>query len=349
MPALFCILLAVLGSVPTPAPMDAGKMRAVDAIARGELHAGSTPGIAVGVVENGLLIYARGYGFADLAHKTKVTPETKFYAGGLSEQFTSASILLLVQDKKLALSDRITRFLPELGNARTVTVGDLLAHTSGLPDLMQIDGIPHDVRRPIHLEDALKHIGRAALPVPPGTQFRRNSLDYALAGLVVQRASGVPLSVFMQTRIFEPLIMTSTFLAGDQGAKPFARGYTREDGRFARARTPDASWLFGSGDLITTVDDLAKWDIGLPLLLNVDSLRAMWTGVDLPGSALFGLGWVVDQRGGQTFVWHNGMLPGYHAMNALLPQEHVAVIVLSNADSLGNATTVSPERSPRAF
>lgn len=344
MQVFLCMVLAALGALPTPVPVDDAKARAIDAIARGELHAGSTPGLAIGIVEDGLLIYSRGFGYADIAAKRKVTTQTKFLAGGISEQFTAASVLLLAQDKKLSLTDRVTRFIPELGMARDVTISQLLAHTSGLPNLTDVPGVPRDLSRPLKLEETLRDLDKMKLAAAPGTQFNRNTLDYALAGLIVQRVAGEPLSVFMQTRIFEPLIMTSTFLAGDQGAGGYARGYTRENGRFREVRGPDVTWLFGSGDLITTVDDLAKWDIGLPLLLNVDSVRTMWSANTAPGGGLYGMGWIVDQRGGQTFVWRNGTLPGYHAMNALLPEEHVAVIVLSNAGSPNATSTVSPER-----
>jgi len=258
MQVFLCVVLAALGALPTPAPVDDAKARAIDAIARGELHAGSTPGLSIGIVEDGLLIYSRGFGYADIAGKRKVSAQTKFFAGGVSEQFTAASVLLLSQDKKLSLTDRVTRFIPELGMARDVTLAQLLTHTSGLPNLSDVPGVPRDLSRPLKLEDTLRALSKTKLVAPPGTQFNRNSLDYALAGLVVQRAAGEPLSVFMQTRIFEPLIMTSTFLAGDQGASGSARGYTRENGHFREVRGPDPTWLFGSGDLITTVDDLAK-------------------------------------------------------------------------------------------
>jgi CubicO group peptidase (beta-lactamase class C family) len=104
----------------------------------------------------------------------------------------------------------------------------------------------------------------------------------------------------------------------------------------------DPSWLFGAGGLVTSLQDLAKWDVGLPLLLDVDSVREMWTP-GIPGGT-YGMGWMIDERGGQRYLWHNGEIAGYHAMNALLPDEHLAVIVLANADALGEGTTVQPER-----
>ncbi len=331
--------------VPTTQPFTAAKARAVDAIALGELHAGSTPGLAIGIVQDGLLVYSRGFGFSDLSKHRRVSAETQFYAGSLSKQFTAASTLLLVQDKQLGLDDKVTKYVPELTIARNVTVAQLLQQTSGLPDYTQAPGVNHDPTKPIKLGDLIKAVDRMSPQSAPGAQFTYNNFNYMIAGLIVARVSGEPLSVYMQSHIFEPLIMTSTFLAGDQGiAADRARGYTRIAGRFQAVKPWDASWLFGAGDLVTTVDDLAKWDIGLPLVLNVDSVRDLWSGSGAPGGMNYGMGWIVDQRGGQRYVWHNGELAGFHAMNAVLPDQHIAVIVLSNADSLHSQTTVSPER-----
>jgi CubicO group peptidase (beta-lactamase class C family) len=331
-------------TAPTPVPFTGARARAIEAIVQGELRSGSTPGIAIGVVEDGLLVYARGFGYANLESRRRVGAATEFYAGGLSKQFTAASILLLAQDKKLSLDDRVTKYVPELSIARNVTIAQLLRQTSGLPDYTNAPGIAHDPSKPVKIGDLLKAVNRMPLAAQPGTAYQYNNFNYIVAALIVERASEVPLSVFFQTHIFEPLIMTSTFLAGDQGISPLrAFGYTRSGGKFARAARWDASWLLGTGDLVTNVYDMAKWDIGMPLLLNVDSVREMWSTSNVKG-AQYGMGWNVDQRGGQRFLWNNGEIAGFHAMNALLPDRHVAVIVLANADSLHGQDTVSPER-----
>jgi D-alanyl-D-alanine carboxypeptidase len=330
---------------PTAPPFTAAKAHAIDAIARAEIRSGSTPGLAIGVVQDGLLVYAHGFGYASVHPKRPVSASTEFYTGSLGKQFTAACVLLLAQQKKLSLDDKIGKYVPELSVAKNVTLRQLLLQTSGLPHLSDARGISHDLTRPVKIPELLKAANAAPLHFKPGTAFDDNNLNYLLAGLVVQRVSGLPLSIFYSTQIFQPLIMTSSFLAGDQGISPLhAIGYSREHGQFIRVRPWDPTWLFGSSDLVTTVQDLAKWDIGLPLLLNVDSVREMWSPSGLPATVPYGMGWVVDQRGGQRYVWQNGQIAGYHAMNAMLPDEHLAVIVLANADSLGASTTVQPER-----
>jgi CubicO group peptidase (beta-lactamase class C family) len=330
---------------PSPPPFTAATAHAIDSIARGEIHSGSTPGLAIGVVEDGLLVYSRGFGYANVQTKRRVAASTQFYAGSLAKQFTAACMLLLAQQKKLSLDDKVTKYIPELKVAKDVTVRDLLQQTAGLPDVRSAPGIPHDLTKAVSIDALIKAANSLPMSAAPGTKYDDSNFNYLLAGLIAQRVSGLPLSIFYSTQIFQPLIMTSSFLAGDEGISPLhAVGYTRQHGAFTRVRPWDPSWLFGSSDLVTTVQDLAKWDIGLPLLLNVDSVREMWTPNGLPGQLQYGMGWVVDQRGGQRFMWQNGLLAGFHSMNALLPDEHVAVIVLANADSLSTETTVQPER-----
>ncbi len=138
--------------------------------------------------------------------------------------------------------------------------------------------------------------------------------------------------------------MNRTFLAGDNGISPqHAVGYTGKPGAFTPARPWDPAWLFGDGGVVTNTYDLAKWDIGMPLLLRVDAERDMFTPSGAPGATQYGLGWVIDQRGGKRYIWHNGEVAGYHAMNALLPDDHVAVIVFTNVDNFHSSAVVQPE------
>ncbi len=335
---------AVAQAVPSAPALSAQSARAIDAIARDEIRSGSSPGIAVGIVQDGLLVYARAFGVATVQRRRPAQPSTEFYVGQISEQFTAASILLLAQSKVLTLGDKVTRYVPELTVGRDVTIQQLLNQTSGLPDYAATPAWAAQRFRPVRLGDVIAAVNRMAPASAPGKKFAQNPLNYMILGAIVQRASGLPLSVYYQTHIFAPLIMTSTFAAGDEGiSASHAAGYAREGRQFVAVRVPDPSWLSGWGSLVTNVHDLAKWDIGMPLVLNVDSVRSMWTAAGAPGELAYGMGWTIDQRGGQRYVWQNGTIAGYHAMNAVLPDQHVAVIVLANVDSSGDPA-LEPER-----
>ncbi|HEY8322112.1 MAG TPA: serine hydrolase domain-containing protein [Candidatus Baltobacteraceae bacterium] len=317
---------------------------AIAKLAHADVAGGQTPGMAIAVVEDGRWVYARGFGYADLSPKRAVAATTEFYVGALTKQFTAASVLLLVQDGKIKLDDKVTKYVPELTVASGVTVAQLLQQTSGLPDYTHAPGIKADPTKSVKLADFIAAVDKMPLQFPPGSKFSYNNFNYFIAGLIVERASGLPLSDFMQARIFQPLYMSSTFLAGDTGISPLAAvGYTGSPRHFTRVKPWDPSWLLGAGALVTNVYDLAKWDVGFPILVRDDAVRDMFTAGSQPGVQAYGMGWVIDQRGGKRYVWHNGELGGFHAMNALLPDDHIAVIVLANVDALHSDNTLSPE------
>ncbi len=309
-------------------------------MAREEVHSGRTPGIAVGVVEDGRLVYARGFGFATLANHAPMTPDTEFFTGGLTMQFTAAAVLLLAQDGKLRLDDLVTKYVPELRVNPTTTVTQLLTQTSGLPAY----GTPGDMQHNVKMADLLRALNKAKPAAAPGAAHADNPVNYLLAGLIVERVSGVPLSDYLEQHIFLPLVMNHTFLAGDNGiAASRATGYTRKQREFAVAPTWDPAWLAGNAGIVSTIYDIAKWDIEMPVLLRENSVRAMFSSVVNGGATQYGMGWVIDRRGGAQFVWSNGEISGYRAMNALLPDRQVAVIVFSNADSLHSRAVTTPE------
>ncbi|MBV8500050.1 MAG: beta-lactamase family protein [Candidatus Eremiobacteraeota bacterium] len=315
----------------------------IDRLARDEVHAGRTPGLAVGIVEDGRLVYARGFGFATVVPHAAMMPDTEFYAGGVTMQFTAAAILLLAQDGKLSLDDKVTKYVPEFHLGNDVTIAQLLTQTSGLPSYDSIPNIASDLTRTIKLNDLLAMVDGIKPPAPPGAVYANNPINYLVAGLIVQRVSGVPLSDYLEQHIFLPLVMNHTFLAGDNGIGAHATGYTRSGKGFAVAPTWDPAWLDGDSGIVSTIYDLAKWDIEMPVLLRVDSVRTMFTPAVANGPTHYGMGWVIDRRGGKQFVWANGEISGYRAMNALLPEQQVGVIVLANADSLHGRSVTIPE------
>lgn len=317
---------------------------AISKLARADVVGGQTPGMAIAVVEDGRWVYARGFGYANLAQKRAVAATTEFYVGGVTTQFTAASVLLLVQDGKVKLDDKVTKYVPELTVASGVTVAQLLQQTSGLPDYAHAPGIKADPTKRVKLADLIAAVDKMPMRFAPGSKFEYNNFNYFIAGLIVERASGLPLSDFLQARIFQPLYMSSSFLAGDTGISPLAAtGYTGGAKRFTPVKPWDPSWMLGAGGIVTNVYDLAKWDVGFPILVRDDAVRDMFTAGSAPGVQAYGMGWVIDQRGGKRYVWHNGELGGFHAMNAMLPDDHIAVIVLTNTDALHSNDAIAPE------
>lgn len=332
-------------------PFTASMSAAIDAIAQREIAAKRTPGLAIGVVDDGRLVYARGFGRANIGRGTRVAPDTEFYAGDLTLQFTAAAALILAQDGKLKLDDRAVKYLPELGAvAPNVTVAQLLQQTSGLPAIAALPSALADPTRSVKMADLLAAVDAAKPSAPPGTAYAANPLNGILAGEIVARAGGEPLSDVLQERIFVPLVMDRTFLAGDIGiAASHAAGYTHggsAQNPFVPAHPWDPAWMLGARGLVSTIYDLSKWDIEMPILLRTDAVRTMFTPPDLGAAAAsqpqYGMGWVIDRRGGKRYAWYSGEVPGYRAANALLPEDHLAAIVLSNADDLHGGRVTDP-------
>jgi D-alanyl-D-alanine carboxypeptidase len=313
-------------------------------IAEREVHSGRSPGLAIGVVEDGRTVYARGFGFANAAQNVRFQPDTESALGGITMQFTAAAILLLAQDGKLQLDDDVTKYVPELGVAKGVTIAELLQQTSGLPEYANAIELAGRAAAPVTLDALFAAANKLAPSDKPGTAYQDNELNYILAGAIVQRVSGVPVSDYLQQHIFLPLVMTRTFLAGDTGIAPDrAVGYTKVRQGFVPARVDDASWMAPVRGLISTVYDVAKWDIEMPILLRVNAVRTMFAPSGASRPAQYAMGWIADQRNGEPLVWYASEVPGYRASNTVLPSEHAAVVVLSNTDGLHGKDVASPQ------
>lgn len=321
-------LAAALGFTPATA----GR---IDDIVQTEISNGRAPGIAVGVVESGRIIYARGYGKASISRDLPVSPATQFGIGQVSEEFTAAALLLLEQGGKIKLDDAVAKYLPDVTVARSVTIRQLLQETSGLP---LVSNWPH----------AIADANRQKPLAPPGTVYKPNPLNYLLAGLVVEKITGIPLSDYVQQQIFLPLVMDSSLYAGDTGiSSAHAVGYTVHGDGFRTAFGWSQARTAGDSGVISNVYDLAKWDIEFPILLRDQAVGEMFAP-SLPGAFdRHAMGWTIDQRSGKSFVWQNGEVPGYHAMNALLPDDHIAVIVLVNTDTFGGPATLPEDVAGR--
>lgn len=340
------VACAALGAPALPSQLSFTPQMAarITGVAEWEVRSGRSPGLAIGVVEDGRIVYARGFGFANAAQHVRFQPDTESALGDVTMQFTAAAILLLAQDGKLQLDDDVTKYVPELTVAKNVTVAQLLQQTSGLPDYANAIDLAGRATASVTLGDLLAAANKLAPSGKPGTAYQDNALNYVVAGAIVQRVSGVPVSDYLQQHIFLPLVMSHTFLAGDTGiASDRAVGYTKVRQGFVPARVDDASWMAPVRGLISTVYDVAKWDIEMPILLRVNAVRTMFAPSSGSRPAQYAMGWIADQRNGEPLVWYASEIPGFRASNTVLPSEHAAIVVLSNTDGLHGKDVVSPQ------
>ena len=296
-----------------------------------------SPGCVTGVMSQGKLVYAKGYGLADVARGIPLSPDTVFDIASMAKQFTAANVALLALDHKLALTDDVRARLPELHVDAPLTVDNLLHHTSGLRDyaeLNQLRGI-----EPTDNKGVLALLARQrALNFAPGSQFAYSNSNYVVLAELVQRASGRPLAALARQRIFAPLKMQSTRYAGALKDDPpnLANSYAPSGpGQFMPV--PRNIQSVGDGNLLTTVHDLALWDenfysnrVGGKTLA-----RMMRTTATLSGGkpTSYGLGLMFDTYRGLATEHHGGSFHGFRTELLRFPQQHFAVSVLCNVAS----------------
>lgn len=311
-----------------------------------------SPGFALAVAQAGKIVYARGYGMADLDHNIAITPSTVFHACSLSKQFTAMAIMLLVGKNKLKLTDHVHTLVPELKSAaaapippiphgssctplKPVTIAEMLHHISGIRDQWVLAGLAgwrlsEDViSRNDVVEDLVPRM--KTLNFEPGSDYSYSNTNYTLAGEIVRRVAGVSLAKFCQTHIFKKLGMTSTTIAETHGqiVRNRAYGYSGKYPSFAMTM-PNYD-LTGPTGLLTTVEDLMRWDRNFDLMAVGGSaaLTAMQTPV--PVSQGYGLGLIIetDPQLPKT-VEHDGRDPGYRSHLIRYPDQKLTVALLGN-------------------
>lgn len=307
-----------------------------DTIGAEALASQKAPGMVVAVVRDGKLVYVKGFGLADVAHKVPVASDTRFAIGSLTKQFTAVSVLLLAQRRKLGLDDQVSKYVPSFPNASAITVRMLLNQTSGLHNYPFLSERPWPMSGTIALDTLLGMLASDPSDFAPGTRWEYSNANYALLAAVIAKASGLDEGVFLQQNVFDPLKMTSSgFGYAAQRQPGLAKAY---QGRAPFQPQPSASLdLFsGAGAVVSNAPDVAAWDIALMQgdLLDPRSMQALWTAGKLKTGAGTGyaMGFVPATLAGHREVWHNGLAPGAggYCYNAIFPDDKLAVIVLSN-------------------
>jgi CubicO group peptidase (beta-lactamase class C family) len=311
----------------------------------------ATPGCAVGIERAGQPQITRAYGMADLEHNVPNTPATIFEAGSISKQFTAAAILTLVHDGKLALSDDIRKYLPEMPDFGTpVTVDELLSHTSGLRDWgneEDLTGWPR-TDRVYDLQSVLASASRQrALNYAPGTHWSYTNTGYNLAAIIVSRVSGKSLAQFTEERFFKKLGMTHTSWRDDfrRIVPGRAIAYSSENGKTEQLMPFENA--YGNGGLLITVGDLLTWNralsegkLGTFVSAKLQEPAKLSNGHTLD----YARGLFLDKHHGLTEISHSGSTAGYSAWVSRFPDNGLSVAILCNgAQALPNERVLAVE------
>ncbi len=335
---LAAVSLSVASSAQTQAssPLGSEFRESVDQIAKTALESTGVPSASVAIVKDGQIAYVQAYGDARIEPRVRARPEMRYSIGSISKQFTATAILMLADEHKLSLEDPVSRFLPSLTRANEVTIRELLSHTSGYQDYWPQDYVPPFMLGQVTPDQILEQWARKPLDFDPGTQWQYSNTNFVIAGLIVEKVSGMPLLRFLRERVFAPIGMESV-VDVDKGPlrDPDATGYLQYGLGPLRVAPKEAKgWLYAAAELALPAQDLAKWDVGMinQRLLKPASYREMQTEVLLKNGegTRYGLGIAVKYELGHRVLEHGGAVSGFAAENMVFPDDRMAVAVLTN-------------------
>ena len=325
-----CASAAVFGAQLPPAK--------IDEIAAKALAESGAPSVSIAVVESGKIALEKAYGKARLEPAVDARPDMRYSIGSVSKQLLAGCVLLLVQDGKLSLDDRVSKYLPDLTRAGEITIRELLTHTSGYQDYYPQDYVAPFMLKPVTAAQIIDRWARKPLDFDPGTRWQYSNTNYAIAGRIVEKVTGGPFFEFLSKRILQPLGMTTAINLAEQTMGPQdAAGYTRFAlGPLRPAPAEGRGWLFAAGELAMTAHDLALWDISLMehKLLTPGSIEAMTTPARLRNGTPtdYALGVGVTDADGHPKWQHGGAVSGFVSLNTVWPDRKAAVVVFANED-----------------
>jgi CubicO group peptidase (beta-lactamase class C family) len=308
----------------------------LESIVRGAYSA-DAPGAAVIVVQKGKILYRGARGLANLELGVPLRPESVFRIGSVTKQFTAAAIFLLAEDGKLSLSDSITKFLPDYHvQGHIVTIQHLLSHTSGIANYTELADWRSTLRNDVSVQRLVDIFQDKPFDFAPGERWKYDNSGYILLGAIIEKLSGQKYADFLRARIFEPLGMKDSRYEDIAQITPGrVAGYMRQGTEWRNADYLSMSQPYSAGALISTVDDLARWNAAVEdgELLKPASWQRASTSFALADGTLtrYGAGWIIGRVGPIATVEHGGGINGFNAYVLRAPAQQLYVAVLTNA------------------
>ena len=315
---------------------------------------GNRPGYALGIVNEGKLMYSKGYGIANLDYNIAISDSSAFYIGSMAKQFTAAALLILESEDKIDLNAPVRNYLPDFPKyAQEITINHLIHHTSGIREtnsLQLFQGIDRKFEETFTTTDLLDLVfTQKELNFPPGDEYRYSSGGYAVLAKIVEQISGQSFRDFARIKIFEPLNMTNTIVCDKHNEIIPNRAVSywpiSENSYERRSQVFDA---YGDGGIITTVRDLANWDKAFYTdVLGVESFaEKMYQKSTLNNgeSIDYARALNVWEFKGQKVVQHNGGMLGFRVDMLRLPELKTSIILLGNSaylDPTGDALKIA--------
>jgi D-alanyl-D-alanine carboxypeptidase len=311
---------------------------AIDAAVTKQFDEQHITGAAVGVYQDGKLVDIQTFGYRDAAKKLPVDANTRFEIGSVTKQFTAAAILQLQEQGKLSIDDPLAKYLPTFPHASEVTLRQLLNQISGLADYTNAPDIATAMSTvPDATDKVVAYVSRP-LDFPPGTKWEYSNTNYWVLGKVIAAVSGMNYEDYIREYVFKPAGMThSGFISDESKMDDFATPYwhgLKNDGPVEPAPAMLESWPGAAGGIVTTLGDLAAWDVALASgkIVSHDSYVLMSSPGRLANGKLtnYGMGLGVGEHDGHARIAHSGGTLGSLTENATYPDDHLDIIVFAN-------------------
>ena len=305
-----------------------------------EQYLPTEPGATALVAINGEIVYRKAFGMANLELDVQMEPDMVLEIGSITKQFTAVSILILMEQGKLNLDDDITKFIEDYPtHGHNISIHHLLTHTSGIKSYTSMESWAPVWRKdfePIELIDFFK---KEPMDFAPGEEWRYNNSAYFILGYIIEKASGQTYEQFVETNIFKPLGMNSSFYGSNSEIiKKRAYGYQKQED-FVNAEYLSLTQPFAAGSIMSTVEDLFIWNraIRSNKLVNKESIELAFTNYKLNNGEKinYGYGWFMNEINGSPTIEHAGGIFGYVTNSIYVPNEDVFVAVFSNCDCNG--------------
>lgn len=319
-------------ATPTPFPSVV-----VDRLVQNSLKFTKTPSMAVAVVENGKVVYARGFGLRDENLKLAANADTHYEIGSMTKQFTAAAILQLRDAGKIVLDAPLATYLPSAPHAKEITIRQLLNQTTGLYNYTQVSGFKAIAGKPGSYDQMVALIAKKPLEFVPGTKWRYSNTNYILLGRVIEVVSGEPYTTYLRNHVFKPADMTQTYTMQDEPTiSNMARGYIVKKSKVTLSPPLQDIWAWSAGDIVSTVGDFAKWMDALSngtVIPKSDYVEMTTSGRTTDGKQTdYGFGLQVTKFDRQLSITHSGGTFGYISDAAIFPNQHLSVVVFTNSN-----------------
>lgn len=331
------ILLSFVPHTINAQTLSKGYEKKIDSIIQTEFGNKNEPGGVFLITQNGKNLYRKAFGKANLELNVNMTPENIFQIGSMTKQFTAVAILLLEQQGKLSVTDPVSQYIKDYPNGDKITLHHLLTHTSGIKDFTKMKSISSIAQKEMKPEEMVNFFKNEPVDFAPGEKFDYNNSGYVVLGYIIELVSGISYEDFIKKNIFDKAGMTHSYYASDRKVIPQrAYGYHKKEQGFVNKTVISFSVPFSSGSLMSTADDMLKWQQALNqnLILDLKETQKAFQKYKLNNGEEFtyGYGWHLKDINGIPDREHGGSVFGFKSMGVYIPAEDVYVIGLSNCD-----------------